>query len=62
MVMALSAEQWEKLLSSECSKCGCTGLHACIGYRPEPRTPEEEARFTEALHRAFQCVAEEEGR
>jgi len=60
--MALSLEELNKMLDSECPRCGCTGLHACIGYRPPPITPEEEARLNATLDRIFRRVAEEEGR
>ncbi|MNE22879.1 hypothetical protein D3C77_818610 [compost metagenome] len=49
-------------LFAECSVCGCTGLHACIGYKPKPLTPEEEAEFDRKLNEIFSRVAEEEGR
>lgn len=60
--MALSANQLEKLMNYECSKCGCTGLHACIGRRLPPPTPEDEARLTAAMEKIFGRVADEEGR
>ncbi len=46
------------LSTLECSKCGCKGLHACIGKRLEPMTPEREAEFRAALQKVF----EDEGR
>lgn len=36
-----------------CPKCGCTGLHACIGHFPAPWTPEDEARLENALREVF---------
>lgn len=47
-------------LSAECSVCGCTGLHACIGYKPKPLTPEEERRINEKLEELFSRVVDEE--
>lgn len=45
---------------AECSKCGCSGLHACPGYRIPPPTPEDEARLENALRTIFAEVAREE--
>jgi hypothetical protein len=36
------------MLNTECSKCGCTGLHACIGVR-YIETPEDKARNRKQL-------------
>lgn len=47
---------------SECPRCGCTGLHACIGHKPKPMTPKEEKEFNKKLDEIFRRVAEEEGR
>lgn len=60
--MALSVKELEKMMNYECSKCGCTGLHACIGRRLPPPTPEDEARLTAALEKIFGQVAKEEER
>ena len=60
--MALSLEELNKMLDHECPRCGCTGLHACIGYRPAAPTPEDEARLTAAMQKIFGQIAEEEGR
>lgn len=44
---------YHPILSGGCSRCGCTGLHACVGRRLPPPTPEAEARLTETLERIF---------
>lgn len=33
----------------QCSKCGCRGIHACIGYKMPPMTPEKKAELMEAI-------------
>ena len=38
---------------SGCPLCGETGIHACIGRRLPPPSPEVEARLTESLERIF---------
>lgn len=38
-----------------CSKCGCVGLHACMGHFPKPWTPEDEARLENALREVFKA-------
>lgn len=40
-----------------CSKCGVTGLHACVGRVLPPPTPEEEARFKKVLDGIFGAEA-----
>ena len=60
--MAVSVEELSKMLDGECSRCGCTGLHACIGHRPAPITPEEQARLEATLDKIFRRVADEEWR
>lgn len=36
-----------------CPLCGDTGIHACIGRRLPPPSPEVEARLTTSLERIF---------
>lgn len=43
-----------------CSKCGCRGLHACIGRHLPPPTPEDEARLKKTLDEIFGQAAEGE--
>lgn len=50
----------DSLADYECPRCGCSGVHACIGKRLPPPTPEEEAAMTKALEEIFKQVAEEE--
>jgi hypothetical protein len=40
-----------------CSKCGCEGIHACIGRMVEPPTPEEIERFNKTLDSIFKDVS-----
>lgn len=44
------------LMPYQCSRCGCIGLHSCIGYKPKPLTKEEVDRVWLALK---QMVTEE---
>lgn len=37
-----------------CSKCGCRGLHACLGRFPEPVTAEDRQRLRDTLDAIFQ--------
>lgn len=37
----------------ECPKCGCTGIHACIGKRLQPPTEKEIASLNAALDKIF---------
>lgn len=39
--------------SITCSKCGCSGIHACVGRVLPPPTPEDVARLENALRRVF---------
>lgn len=32
-----------------CSRCGCTGIHACMGEKQEPWTEEDHARLDQAV-------------
>lgn len=43
----------ELLISSPiiCSKCGCSGIHACIGYKLEPWTEAKIKEFHKVLSR-----------
>lgn len=41
------------LLSSTCSKCGCTGLHACTG-QPIVWTEQDKDNLKKALANMFQ--------
>ncbi len=50
----------DSLADYECPRCGCSGIHACIGRRLPPPTPEEEAATTKALENIFRDVASEE--
>lgn len=50
----------DSLADYECPRCGCSGVHACIGKRLPPPTPEEEAAMTKALEQIFKQVAEDE--
>lgn len=55
----LYSEDVVSLLSEHsvpCSRCGCSGIHACIGRVLPPPTPEEEARLTKTLDSIFKNV------
>jgi len=51
---------FKKLMESECSICGCRGLHACLGYKPRPWTPEERARFEQSMKDFCDLIAQKE--
>lgn len=36
-------------LGGGCPRCGCKGIHACIGRKLEPMSAEEKGRLHEAL-------------
>ena len=36
-----------------CARCGCTGLHACVGRHLPPPTAEDHARLDTTLNKAF---------
>jgi hypothetical protein len=42
--------------SVSCPRCGCNGIHACVGRVLPPPTPEEEARLTKTLDGIFKNV------
>ena len=50
---------WERAANSirargrGCANCGDTGVHACIGHKPEPLTDEERAGLQKAVEAVF---------
>ena len=44
----------------ECPKCGCAGIHACIGKRLQPPTEKEIASQKAALDKMFASRARPE--
>ena len=44
--------------NSGCPRCGSTEIHACIGRRLPPPTPEEEERLTATLKSIFPEVSD----
>lgn len=45
-------------MSTGCPRCGSTEIHACIGRRLLPPTPEEEERSTATLKTIFPEVSD----
>lgn len=51
--MEKQSQSLEKaLVNSQCSKCGCTGLHACTG-KPIVWTQEDKDKLKQALASMF---------
>lgn len=44
----------------ECPICGCKGIHACIGYKPVPLTPEELKEFDKTLQEIVKQIKKDE--
>jgi hypothetical protein len=44
-------EGHDRIWGNKCSRCGCRGIHACIGHEPKPWTDEEKQRLAEALEK-----------
>lgn len=42
----------------KCSKCGCDGIHACIGQKQKPMTKEERKQACENLKLVVEKVKE----
>lgn len=47
--LAWDLKHYQYAEMAPCPVCGISGLHACLGYKPEEMTPERESAFKEKL-------------
>lgn len=45
-------ENFSHIYNNGCSRCGCTGVHACLGY-PVIWTEEDKERLKQALSKMY---------
>lgn len=48
-----------KIEDIQCSKCGCRGIHACIGYRSQPMTEDKKLELIEAIKKVWKLRDED---
>jgi len=50
-----------KLSFAACPRCGCSGIHACIGFKPPKLTLEEERKYKEEFMRFIEIIKNKRG-